>query len=396
MKKFLFILISAILADVVCNNSIVHVFEIQSHFSSLALILIMLCLQMIAAPIQAGFSDFYYRRKSLIVALLVSFISLFLLIYSKSSSSIASIFLLLSLVLNACLGNTIPIAWSALADIQHKKLRFYLALTTTAYAIGYIALALFGKTGNLSENAWLWQDIILPLCLVGLSIVFIWKFYTDVEDKRLKNENPHFSGLARTEFKSLLKELENRSTLMGLLAYFCWACSQYSVLLMLLESQEHNITVVIMMTGYIVGVSVLGFKHQVRDEKIIRSAYFITIISIVLFFSGNLFSHDSEILFSISGFLYTWGNAFLTPSLFSLFSKEREIHEQGKGFGLIVSADSAGFLIGVILVQVFSNYKIDSEYMILFSSIVFLISWLPYSIYEKIRKNSTRFNTKNS
>jgi MFS family permease len=396
MKKYLFILISAILADVVCNNSIVQVFEIQSHFNSLTLIFTMLGLQMIAAPIQAGFSDFYRRKKSLIVALSVSFISLFLLIYSKSSSSVASIFLLLSLVINACLGNTIPIAWSALADIQHKKLRFYLAITTTAYAIGYIALALFGKTGNLSENAWLWQDIILPLCLIGLSILFIWKYYDDLRDKKLKKENPHFAELARTEFGSLSKELQSRSTLFGLLAYFCWACSQYSVLLMLLESQKYNITVVIMMIGYIVGVSILGFNHRIRDEKIIRLAFLITIISIILFFSGNIWSHDSEILFSISGFLYTWGNAFLTPSLFSLFSKERGVHEQGKGFGLIVSADSAGFLIGVILVQVFNNYKIDSEYMILFSSIIFLISWLPYSIYEKTRKNSARFNTENS
>ena len=396
MKKYLFILISAILADVVCNNSIVQVFEIQSHFSSLVLIISMLCLQMLAAPVQAGFSDFYYRRKSLMVALVASFISLFLLINSKSSSSITSFFLLLSLVINASFGNTVPIAWSALADIQQKKLRFYLGLTTTAYAIGYIALALFGKTGQLSRNAWLWQDIILPLTLVGLSIMFVWRFYYDLRDKQLKNKNPNFFELARSEFKSLSEELKSRSTLFGLLAYFCWACSQYSVLLLLLESQQHNTTVVIMMVGYIVGVSILGFSHKVKDEKIIRLAYLITIISIILFFCVNPLWHDSEILFSISGFLYTWGNAFLTPSIFSLFSKEREIHEQGKGFGLIVSADSAGFLIGVILGQLFNNYKIDPEYMIMFSSVVFLISWFPYSIYEKTRKNSERIDTLNT
>ena len=316
-----------------------------------------------------------------------------MLIPAKSSSSLVSIFLLLSLVLNACLGNTVPIAWSALADLQQKKLRFYLGLTTTAYAIGYIALALFGKTGQLSEHAWLWQNIILPLALVGLSIVFIWKLYNNKRDKKLKQENPHFIGLARSEFKSLSEELKSRSTLFGLLAYFCWACWQYSVLLLLLESQKHNMTIVIMMIGYIVGVSILGFTHKIKDEKIIRLAYIITIFSIILFFSGNSLLHDGESLFSISGFLYTCGNAFLTPSIFSLFSKEREIHEQGKGFGLIVSADSAGFLIGIILVRLFTSYKIDPEYMILFSSIVFLISWLPYSIYEKTRKNAERIDS---
>ncbi len=396
MKKYLFILISAILADVVCNNSIVQIYEIQPHFNSLGLIITMLCLQMIAAPIQAGFSDFCCRRKSLIVALVISFVSLFFLIYSKSSSSIASIFLLLSLVLNACLGNTVPIAWSALADVQQKKLRFYLGLTTTAYAIGYMALALFGQTGQHSENAWLWQNIALPLALVGLSILFVWKLYNDARDQKLKDKSPHFIELANSEFKSLSEELKSRSTLFGLLAYFCWACSQYSVLLLLLESQKHNMTVMIMMLGYIVGVSFLGFNHKVKDEKMIKLAYFITILSIICFFSGNLLSYDNEILFSISGFLYTWGNAFLTPSIFSLFSKEREIDEQGKGFGLIVSADSAGFLIGIIFVQIFTKYKIDPVYMILFSSIVFLTSWLPYSIYEKTRKNADRIDSVNS
>ena len=58
MKTYLFILISAILADVVCNNSIVQVFEIQSHFSALVLIIAMLCLQMICRPYTGWFFRF--------------------------------------------------------------------------------------------------------------------------------------------------------------------------------------------------------------------------------------------------------------------------------------------------------------------------------------------------
>ena len=399
MIKYLLIVIFAILADVVCNNSIIQLFEIQGHFTPLLLIIGMVGLQILAAPIQAGFSDFYCRRKSLIVALGFSFLSLLFLSTIKSTSSISLVFLLLSLVFNACLGNTVPIAWSALADVQQKKLRFYLGLTTTAYASGYIALALFGKTAHqkASENSWLWQDIILPLGLIGVSLILVWKLYRDLRDKkpRLQNKQLHFKQLALSEFTSLLEELKSRSTLFGLWAYFSWACSQYSVLLFLLESQQHTATVVIMMVGYFAGITILGFKQKVADKKIIRYGYVVTILSILLFFISNPLMHDREIMLAACGFLYTLGNAFLTPTLFSLFSKEREIHEQGKGFGLIVSADSAGFLIGVILVQIFNSSKIGPEYLVAFSSVVFLFSWYPYLIYEKTRKNAARIETAN-
>jgi len=396
MILYLAILIAAILADVVCNNSIIQLFEIQSYFPPITLIIGMSLLQMVAAPIQAGFSDFYCRRKSLIIALVFSLFSLFLLAFSKSSGLLASSFLLLSVILNAGLGNTIPIAWSALADVQQKNLRFSLGLTTTAYAIGYIALALFGATAQkeAGENAWVWQDIILPSILIALSIGLIWKFYFDLRDikSKLTSGKPQFLRLVFNEFKSLSQEIKCRSTLFGLGAYFCWACSQYSTLLLLLESQKYEGTVIVMMIGYVAGIVLLWFYQKIADGKIIRVGFSITIAAILLFFIGKPFVFNKALIFSASGFLYTMGNAFLSPSILSLFSKEREFHEQGKGFGLIVSADSAGFLTGVLLVQFFTRFKVNEEKMIIFSSLIFLISWYPYLVYEKIRKNAARLD----
>jgi MFS family permease len=394
MILYLVILIAAILADVVCNNSIIQLFEIQSHFPPITLIIVMSILQMIAAPIQAGFSDFYCRRKSLIIALTFSLFSLLLLVLTKSSGLLASSFLLLSMIINAGVGNTIPIAWSALADVQQKNLRFSLGLTTTAYAIGYITLALFGATAQreAGENAWVWQDIILPGILIALSIGLIWKFYFDLRDIKSNpaSDKHRVLRLAFSELKSLSQEIKCRSTLFGLWAYFCWACSQYSTLLLLLESQKYEGTVIVMMIGYIAGIILLWFCQKLTDGKIIRTGFGITITAILLFFIGKPFAINKSLIFSISGFLYTMGNAFLSPSILSLFSKEREFHEQGKGFGLIVSADSAGFLIGVLLVQFFTQFKVSEEKMIIFSSLMFLISWYPYSVYEKIRKNAQR------
>jgi len=393
VNKYLPILILAIFADVIGNNSVIRVFEVQNHFGTLMLTISMLILQMFTAPLQAGFSDYYYRKKSLIFALACSLISLLLLAFAKSVGMVSVIALWLGLFINSCFGNIVPIAWSALADMQKKNLRFFLGLTTSAYAIGYIVLALMSKAAEkeASQSSWILEDVVLPLIVIGFSIIFVWKAYYDRKNRsftsKFQDEKPTFVQIARSEINSLLKEIQNPTTCFGLLAYLCWAASQYSLLLLLLNSQKYTVTVIVMMIGYLVGVSILGLCRKIQDEKIIKTAYVITISFMLMFFIFNLFKGDSNHWLTISCFFYTLGNAFLTPSIFSLFSKEREIHEQGKGFGLIVSADSAGFLIGIITVGLFEKFKIDIIYMVLFSFILFLASIFPYFSYEKTRKD---------
>ena len=401
MKKFLPILILTILSDVVSNNSIVEIIENQNIFNVLALISIMLILQILTAPMQASISDYYCRKKSLIVALLASFISLLCLMFVRSPGLFPIIFLLCGILINACLGNIVPISWSALADMQEKNLRFFFALATSAYAIGYMILGVTKGVvfHKMPDTSWIWYDIVPPLIIAGVSIILVWKFYRDPKDRKPntgeQDQRLSFIKIAHLEFKALWKETELATTRLGTLAYFCWASSQYIALFVFLESQEYSFSVIIMMVGYLVGVSILGFCKKTSDEKIIRCAYVITIIGFALFFGLKLFTTNLSVVISVSYFLYTLGNAFLSPSIFSLFSKERGFHDQGKGFGIIVSADSAGFLLAVIAAIVFKYFSLDINYIVLVSAIIFIISWIPYSIYEKTRKDIDRFLKKN-
>ena len=151
-----------------------------------------------------------------------------------------------------------------------------------------------------------------------------------------------------------------------------------------------------MMCGYLLGVTILGFCKHVQDEKIIRIGFLLTIASFILFFTVDCFVADNTTIISISSFFYTIGNAFLSPSMLSLFSKERAVHNQGKGFGLIVSADSSGFLAGSIVVITLNHLNVKLEYVFLISFMSFLISWLPYVEYERRRKNAVRNNRANA
>ena len=141
MSKYLLILIFCILADVVGDNSILRIFNTQTSSIALILSIVMIVLQIFAAPIQAGFSDFYCRKKSLIISLVFSCLSLVILIFFKSKDLLSLIPLVFVVFLNGIFGNTIPLAWAALADTQKKSLRFSLALTTGAYSVAYMILA---------------------------------------------------------------------------------------------------------------------------------------------------------------------------------------------------------------------------------------------------------------
>jgi hypothetical protein len=142
MSKYLPILIFCILANVVGDNAILRVFGDQTPLLALILPTVMIVLQILAAPVQAGFSDFYCRRNSLIISLAFTSLSLILLVFFKSKHLLTIFPLVLVALMNGVFGNTVPLAWAALADMQKTNLRFSLALTTGAYSIAYMILAI--------------------------------------------------------------------------------------------------------------------------------------------------------------------------------------------------------------------------------------------------------------
>lgn len=271
-----------------------------------------------------------------------------------------------------------------------KALKWYcfLGLILSGIAGGIIGV-FFEKHSNLSTSD------VFSTVLLGGSILLCILILKDVRDQKkpagVDLQKRKFLHLIRSEFQSLKKEIRNPTTRLGMLAYFLWATSQYSILILFADFQtKYTYTVIMMMSGYLVGVAILGFCNKISDEKIIRAGFFLTIGSFITFFIIDLFVENKLIITAISGCLYSMGNAFLSPSMLSLFSKERVVHQQGKGFGLIVSTDSGGFLAASIIAISLNQLNIQIEYVFLLSLITFAISWIPYSQYEKRRKNISR------
>ncbi len=270
----------------------------------------------------------------------------------------------------------------------NKALKLYclLGLILCAIAGGIIGVV-FERKSDLSP------DDLFPTVLLAGSILLCIFILKDVKDQKRPSggarvQKGKIRELIRSEFRLLCQEVRNSTTRVGLLAYFLWATSQYSILILFADFQiKYTNTVIMMMCGYLIGIAVLGFCKRIADETMIRTGFLLTITSFISFFIADFFVEDNTSIIAISSFFYTMGNAFLSPSMLSLFSRERAAHEQGKGFGLIVSADSSGFLAGSIIVIILNHLSVKLEYVFLLSFVIFIISWLPYSRYEKKRSN---------
>ncbi len=391
---YLPLLLAFIFIDETSNNFIFSTFTAQSHTTEFFLYSSFLLLSIIASPIQAGYSDFFCRKKSLIVSLSASLLSLLLISFS-TRYAIALLFILpLVTLAKAGFGNTLPLSWAAIADTQSKNFRFSLGLSTSAMAFGYLGLLII-KTLFKDESA------LITSCLFIVLIFFCITKFEDIRDKKPSNfDNPSLSSTSaqkkqpklsiKTMFISEVKLiinnfLKDRRTRKALLAFMLWEISFYCALIVDIDmkiSEFKNLSLSILL-GYLVGVVFLRFMNKKKDEEMIKIGYYISIFSLIPIFILGYFLSVTVIMIYCY-FFYSLAAAFLAPSLFAILSKERKPHEQGKIYGLIDSTDTIAFLLASISVMIYHSCQLNPMLLAFFSFIVFLISYIPYAQFKKI------------
>lgn len=381
---YLTLIITFILGDIICDNYGLQVFNTQTSVHEFFLVTGLLVMQIFASPIQAGFSDYYCRKRSLIVSLSASLVSLVLvLLYSQKVLPFFLILVFISLF-KGLLGNTIPLSWAALADTQQKDLRFSLAMSTGSYAIGYLLLTTFNQyfTGIEANLAAIGIFAILVLLCANL--------FKDVRDKNkaaIRSEKSvSFVEIYKSQTASVMQDLKRVSTRNGLTAFMFWEISLYSILLLLVDFQtSYPGTTAAMMIGYLAGVVILKFFKKVPDDTFIKIGYGMSVFFLGIYFIFFPFLKDISGMLSFCYFFYTMGNAFLCPTFLHLLSKERKPDHQGKVFGLIESADTLAFLIASVVILGYKYLQIDLIFMVGFSALTFAFSWFPYRIYQRTR-----------
>lgn len=390
-NKFLALILLFVAFDVLCENYVAGSFSNQPPFRQFLLIGTLLILQILISPIQAGLSDYYGRKISLIISISFSLLSLiFVYVYDLGLVSFLPSLILFNLS-KGVFGNTVPISWAAVGDIEGKDLRFSFAKATAAYAIGYLILIVLNK---------FFKDVNATLALIVAFTIILYlciRYFNDIKDVKIDQirylRKPFWEFFAK-EISYILKDVKNKTNQAIFLAWILWEISIYVILALYADfiNYESSLVEILMMIGYLIGTYAIKFYSHIEDSKMIRFGYAVSVFSLIPYFVFSRFFSNTDGILAGCYFFHALGNAFLSPTMFSIISKRREAHERGKIYGLAESADTIAFLISVILITIYKYLKLDVNFLIFLSFITVLISWIPYRIYEKLTNENNEQN----
>lgn len=393
-KLYLIFILLFVFSDVISENYISIAINTRPKIEEYILILALFILQICIAPIQAAFSDYYCRKKSLSIAIAFCLLSLIFVVFYNLNYIYFLPTLILIIVLKGFFGNIIPISLAAVADTQNKNFRFSFGVITSAYAIGYM-LMIFANLGITVIQA-----NFLAIIFLILSLILCITKFKDRRDKDhpsrkekkelLTKEHTYFAvALIKFEIVLLIKDLKNKCILNALFAFLLWEVSLYSILLLYVDFKIIGFAEIAlaMMIGYLIGVMTLRFTNRLTNKVMIRIAYGFQCYSLLPFIIHSLFdfSHVNLPLLTGCYFFHAFGNALIAPTLFAMIAKQTEHHQMGKIYGLIESTDTLAFLLSFLIILTHKSFNYNINYLVLASFVFALISWAPYKIFEKNR-----------
>lgn len=361
--------------------------------SSFWLVLSLAGFQVIFATLQASFSDYYSRRKSLILSVIITLISLILLKFSKIYGGS---FLIFALALKGIGGNTLPIARAGLADVTlTHNFRFVLALSICAIALGSWGPTYFASYIGGPALC----NFVIAISGISLMLILLNEFdekeaankvvYGIADDNvksKIVNNLYRFGKIVRTDFNTIYHDfLRKPIFVVALMAYFFAEVSFYQILFRLEVLANYfcffNVPIELGI-GYYVGTAILKFSTLKNKPNVVLGV----VVSLVCIFLLLIFSFLKIEIKIINGILfgvYSLGFAIFIPSLFSSISNNRTPNVQGKIYGLIESADVFAEIAAFALV--FSLKKISCTTVLLLSTSLFVLCAI--SFYGMFRIN---------
>lgn len=361
-----------------------------------SLVCLLLGLQTIFSCLQSGFSDYYLRKKSLTISFLATFISIFFL---KIASVSSNWILIVAIFIKGAIGNTLPIAWSGISDeAVGKNIRFFLGLSICALATGsWTSLIAFSY---LTSRILYWSVITILLLAILLTV-----YYSDPADNLpsiQKNntsettteslKNMSFWGLFKKECLNLYQIGKKPLNFLCLNAFLFSEISFYQILFRIevFETYECFIRVPLAIgIGYTSGTIALKLIESLKDRLVSAFGILTSIIAILMASIFFGFGYKNQIIFTFLFACYSFGYSWFTPALFSMIMTKEPLHNQGKGYGLLDSADSLASLITFILIFKTNTISCSQSLIISFilmiiSGIIFLMSFINDKNYKII------------
>jgi MFS family permease len=311
-----------------------------SDFENGVLFSVFSIFQFVSTPIIGILSDKYGRRPLLILSLLGTAGSFFLMAFAPSA-----FFLFLARALDGITAGNIPVAQAVISDTTEPKDRAKaFGIIGACFGIGFIAgPAISALTVGIS--------IRLPFIIAGvISLAAVILAFTLLDET-----NKHIGTVSHKkifDFKKLATSLFDKRTGLTLginllwsfaFGMFIYAFQPFSV--KMLHLNERTISLIFVLFGVIGLLSQLfivgRFSEKFGSLKAFISALFILTISFVLFFfTKNLY------MLIFASIIMGLANSTVQTLVQTVLSQETEPHRQGEIMGISASYMSIGQILG--------------------------------------------------
>lgn len=340
------------------------------------IVLVVTILSIIFSPLQAGISDTYCRKKSLIFALIITLLSTtFYLIWVDYQNIF---FLTLYIIFVGVAGNVTPIILSSFKDIikSFTNFRFIISIWILTFYLGESFPDILRQ--KLPKGSLLGLSTFLSFVALFLLVVFF-------KDTRDKSKLPKI--LVKDQASYIYQNFfKNKLFLLSLLGYFFAIISLYQITFrseILKNLLFENIPL-----EFIIGslMGMIFFKFFKKDDT--KSFYLGFISSLVainlLFLLSYLDIKYNQINIGLV-IIYSFGYCLFISSLYCILTKPRHHHDYGKIFGIIESIDSLGYFFAASLIFFLKDIQMPNIWLI--SSLFMLLSGVFFHIY--IKKETT-------
>ncbi len=335
--------------------------------------------QIIGAPLFGKLSDYYGRKRLLIITLVGTLFG-----FAMTSFSIAlglpMLLFISRFVAGFCAGN-VAIAQASLLDISNDETRTKnIALSQMAMGSAYIVGPILGAL--LSESATVsWLSSATPFWLLslvlGVLILVTIFYYQDTLLQPIKEKIELIGSIK--QIYNAMTDVKLRGSFISWLLFVSgwWLFESYMPVFLL--QRFHFSTMQIGNVLSFNGALYAGFQYLIvqkvsrliKPEVMIKYSGFIVALSIMsLAFVNSIF----ELYVAMTVFVVSMG--FMIPGLISYISSQANQSAQGQVMGMVNSIQA----VSTVIVMLLGGYlnAFNHEFTIIGGGLLVLVSWLVF------------------
>lgn len=313
--------------------------------------------QFIATPVIGRMSDKYGRKPLLVISLIGTAVSFFMMAFAKNVEIV-----FLARALDGITAGNIPVAAAVISDTTEVKDRGKgFAIFGAAFGFGFVfGPAISALTVGISQA--------FPFIIAGiitLISVLATMFF-------LPETNKHIGQVKKGklfDFKALIHAIRDENvgktfliTLLYFLAFGILISRFQPFARKVLMLSEQNVSFIFMLFGLVGLVTQLFLLHKITSRFGLKKSYSTMFILISISFVGFFFTRN-PIIFILFSLLLGFANAAINPLTQTILSRETDEKSQGSMQGLNASYMSIGSIIGPLVAGLLATYNVSLPFL---------------------------------